>query len=300
MTHPNPHPSPLHKSSSGGGGTLDVAYDSGGAGAGRTLTVDAGAVVLNGNAANNDNVLELNKNPAGAQSGACLVCTMGDNASAFGQVLTHTAIGAGTHTKGAVYQNTTAAAAGAQQDSPSLVMIGQGWKTNATAASQEVRGALRVRPVQSAANPTGELQIGFNINGAGYAATPALTVTSAGGIYAGSDGAATAVGIGFSDRGTGLVKTGGTTMFLTTGGVNRLGVGAANFYVEAGPLALGSPGGSEFTNMFVLGYWEGTEMTAPAAPAANQGRVFFEDVAGKTRLAVRFPTGATQQIAIEP
>ena len=36
--------------STGGGGTLDAAYDFGGAGAGRTITVDAGAVTLNSSA----------------------------------------------------------------------------------------------------------------------------------------------------------------------------------------------------------------------------------------------------------
>ena len=49
------------------------------------------------------------------------------------------------------------------------------------------------------------------------------------------------------------------------------------------------------------GYVEGSEMTAPAAPAANGFRIFAEDNgAGKTRLMVQFATGAPQQIAIEP
>ena len=49
------------------------------------------------------------------------------------------------------------------------------------------------------------------------------------------------------------------------------------------------------------GYQQMTEMTAPAAPAANKVRVYAEDNgAGKTRLMAIFPTGAAQQIAIEP
>jgi hypothetical protein len=51
----------------------------------------------------------------------------------------------------------------------------------------------------------------------------------------------------------------------------------------------------------VAGYIEGSEMTAPAAGAANSFRIFAEDNgAGKTRLMVQFATGAAQQLAIEP
>ena len=43
------------------------------------------------------------------------------------------------------------------------------------------------------------------------------------------------------------------------------------------------------------------EMTSPIAGPTNSARVFAEDNgSGKTRLMVRFPTGATQQLAIEP
>jgi len=46
---------------------------------------------------------------------------------------------------------------------------------------------------------------------------------------------------------------------------------------------------------------EVTEMTAPAAPAANKARIYIEDNgSGKTRLMIQFPSGAAQQIAIEP
>lgn len=48
------------------------------------------------------------------------------------------------------------------------------------------------------------------------------------------------------------------------------------------------------------GFHDMTEMAAPAAPAANVGRLYMVDVAGKTAFVVRFPTGAVQQIAIEP
>lgn len=48
-------------------------------------------------------------------------------------------------------------------------------------------------------------------------------------------------------------------------------------------------------------YFDLVEMTAPAAPAANTARLYVEDNgAGKTRLMVRFPTGAVQQLSVEP
>jgi hypothetical protein len=54
-------------------------------------------------------------------------------------------------------------------------------------------------------------------------------------------------------------------------------------------------------NLFLGSYAQLSEMTAPAAPAANSVRIYAEDNgAGKTRLMALFATGAAQQIAIEP
>jgi hypothetical protein len=63
--------------------------------------------------------------------------------------------------------NSTAAAVGAQQVSPSLVLEGQGWKTTATAASQTVRFRQNVLPIQGAANPTGGWRLQSEINNSG-------------------------------------------------------------------------------------------------------------------------------------
>lgn len=65
-------------------------------------------------------------------------------------------------------ENSTAAGAGAQQYSPMLELIGRGWKTNATAASQTVKWGLQVRPVQGAASPGNELVFWDSVNGASY------------------------------------------------------------------------------------------------------------------------------------
>lgn len=62
-----------------------------------------------------------------------------------------------------------------------------------------------------------------------------------------------------------------------------------------------------WTDLAPVGFRLGTamiqvdEMVAPAAPAADQARLFAQDNgAGKTQLAVRFATGAVQVLATEP
>jgi hypothetical protein len=72
-------------------------------------------------------------------------------------------------TSGLSLVNPTAAAAGAQQISPELRFRANGWKTNATAASQTVDFRMDVLPVEAAANPTGILRFSTSINGAAFA-----------------------------------------------------------------------------------------------------------------------------------
>lgn len=74
--------------------------------------------------------------------------------------------------------NTTAAAAGAQQVSPTVEWIGQGWKTNVTAGSREVQFYSYVLPVQGSVLPTGTWRLGAQINSG--ARTDLLEVTSTG------------------------------------------------------------------------------------------------------------------------
>lgn len=61
----------------------------------------------------------------------------------------------------------TTASAGNQKWSPSITLTGNGWKTNATAASQSVAYKLTTVPIEGAAAPTGELRISESINGGG-------------------------------------------------------------------------------------------------------------------------------------
>ena len=75
-----------------------------------------------------------------------------------------------TTSSGLALVNTTAAAAGAQQISPAVRWTGQGWKTNATAASQSVTFDSYVLPIQGAAAPTGALIFRSSINGGAFTA----------------------------------------------------------------------------------------------------------------------------------
>jgi hypothetical protein len=73
--------------------TLDVAYDGGGSGAGRSIVADSGAVTITNSAANNNNVLEITKSPAGAQSGSVLSVTTNANATGTAVLITNAGSG---------------------------------------------------------------------------------------------------------------------------------------------------------------------------------------------------------------
>jgi hypothetical protein len=108
-----------------------------------------------------------------------------------------------------ILENTTAAAAGAQQVSPPVYWRGQGWKTTATAASQNVDYRAFVLPVQGAANPTGLWKLQASINGAAFADVMTVSdtgnVTSAGGFTTSFSVSA------FNGVFSGLVRAGGAS-----------------------------------------------------------------------------------------
>lgn len=79
-------------------------------------------------------------------------------------------------------RNTTAAASGAQQVSPSFVWEGRGWRTSNT-TSQTVRFRANVLPVQGSSNPTATWRLQSEIADSGTW-TEMLAVTSAGNVTA--------------------------------------------------------------------------------------------------------------------
>lgn len=90
---------------------------------------------------------------------------------------------------GILLGNASAATAGTQSISPGIVWQGNGWKTTATAGSQDVRFRADMLPVQGTTNPAATWQLASSINGAAYVTaitvntstgvtiTPAMTVT---------------------------------------------------------------------------------------------------------------------------
>lgn len=69
---------------------------------------------------------------------------------------------------GLLLANATNATVGLQSISPPVIWQGNGWKTNATAASQDVRFRADVLPVQGTANPFATWRLGYSVNGAAY------------------------------------------------------------------------------------------------------------------------------------
>jgi hypothetical protein len=121
-----------------------------------------------------DNILEIAYGPSQILLYAPLV-----NPAINGvATVTHSALGGNSPNAsgdGLVLQNLTAAAAGAQQDAPNLHLIGQGWKTAGSGASQTVDWVITNVPAQGTNNPSTALNFSSQVNGAGYTILASLT-----------------------------------------------------------------------------------------------------------------------------
>lgn len=76
------HPSRVD--STAGGNTLDQAYDQGGAGSGRAVTVNDGAITMTKNDTGTENVLEISASPSSSADGDGIVVTCGSNSTGVG------------------------------------------------------------------------------------------------------------------------------------------------------------------------------------------------------------------------
>jgi len=233
--------------------TLDGAYDEGGSGVGRTITVDAGPVVLS--------------------SGAAPALLIGD-----GLLFATPAIG--------FVSSTNTGFARAADGSIRFVVSGA-----QKIAIGGTGGPLRVINAMAA-----DLQVSSNFILAGASTVPG---TAAAPLYrfvrSGGVGSTT----GFFRLGNAVDGIG-----MSVGGVERARLNLV------GALGVGDfSGGDPISGIEIdkdaggtdKGYLTMKELLAAPAGVADKAQVFPEDNgAGKTRLMVQFPTGAAQQLAIEP
>jgi len=137
----------------------------------------------------------------------------------------------------------------------------------------------------------------------GVSGTITSTLSSAGAVLAALSG-------GTNSQYLGIGNTSGNALFGVNGSTASLITGSTAYDTiirgKTGISLSGDDGSTQTLRVTagatsITGYIQGTEMTAPAAGAANTGRVFFQDNgAGKTQMMVIFASGAAQQIAIQP
>lgn len=189
------------------------------------------------------------------------------NAGAFTLISTQSAGTAATIYEGFKAVNSTAAAAGAQQYSPSFVREGRGWATGSGGSSQSVRFRDYVMTIQGTTNPSGIMVVGSSINGAAYSA--GLMMHSAGGMAIGYSGSAPVTVTPIS-----LAIGGGwdtcTYNFLTS---------VANFGVklQLPPGVVGDPAlvfGTNWRAAIYANDGSGTSMIAFSAGSAEAMRLF--------------------------
>lgn len=216
-------------------------------------------------------------------SGATVPLLNAANTFSAAQAITLTSLGT-TPTAALSLINSTAAANGAQQVSGSLVWTGQGWKTNATAASQSVNYRAYVLPIQGAANPTSAWKLDYD-NGAGsytqgLTYTPGTTPTLSLGGTGATGGFTLAV-----DYNTTSLTVSANTITHTSGGVQAFRV--ADQYVTNPGLTLGSDAG---TSALAI-----STAAASTARTNSNSQTWFRDAAGVWQTGIDHATTATDQ-----
>lgn len=139
-----------------------------------------------------------------------------DTASAAGStgfLLQRTGLGA-TSKAGLTLENPTAAAAGAQQYSPGLSQIAQGWSTGAGGASMPVETRWELRPVQGAAAPTFNYVLMGRVNNGSW--SDIATFSSGGAIAATSNVSAAAGSLFYWSGRTWMASPADGVLSLTT------------------------------------------------------------------------------------
>jgi hypothetical protein len=203
-------------------------------------------------------------------------------------------IGAG-QADGFAVSNKTAATAGLNQNSPSLHLLGQGWKTNATAGSQPIDWIITDIPLTGAAAPTGVLAFSYQINGAGYVAAGSL---STGGVFNAVTGLtiANAAPTGHVPRGNGtnyvdaqLACADLSTPCITGNQTITL----SGDVTGSGTTAITTTVASITSGAAMPGYIDSTQIAAPANPAAGKTRIFTNSTSGSIQALLSTGTFTT-------
>lgn len=231
---------------------------------------------------------------------------------------------ANTVVNGLELKDTTAAPVnGSQQFSPALYFLGNGRKTNATAASQPVEFRIVDIPIEGGAVPSGSLAIDANVNSTGW--TRYFNFYSGGGLGVG--GAAANPGLGVVNVATGL-RIGGSAPsghFLRGNGSNYVdgtvsgsdlvlsdvttndvstarhgfapkGDGNATHYLDGtGAYSLPAGGGGAASDTAFASSWNGATTTAPSQNAVyDWGHTFDTNDNGKVNVLDLSTAGAVQ------
>jgi hypothetical protein len=190
----------------GGGGSLDTAYDFGGAGAGRAITADSGSVQIDATTSNGQAALTVNRTPGGAAASIGIDLSIGANFNASGVGLQIADAGSGTSIK-------------VSKSNPGSVV--QANLSNAGAKALEVvvtAAPTSVSPVSIVANTTGTTADLLSISKipGGATAGNALSVsmganTSGAGVYVSNAGSGAAIEVA-----AGSIDFAGTTTTSST------------------------------------------------------------------------------------
>ena len=201
---------------------------------------------------------------------------------------------------GILLANATAATVGVQSVSPALVFQGNGWKTTATAASQDVRFRMYALPVQGTTNPSGQFFLQTSINGAAYStAFSYATSTSQLNVTGSVTSSLTSSGqiLGGVNSSTQLVYR------TTNGGASITPAIATNISATAGTLA----GAVDITNGIILIAGNGTRGIARAAinitnltntAGSESGDLQFLTQSGGTAISEKMRIFAAGNVAI--
>lgn len=212
---------------------------------------------------------------------------------ATNEVLTRLAIGS-TTTDGLVLQNTTDAAAGAQQWSPRLRLAGKGWATGSGGSSQNAEWIVESKPIQGSSAPTVNLQFSRQIAAGGYGST--IVFQNDGTIQAGGDGSVNGAAFAVSaDSRTGFYRDGSGNFAVGVAGTTGLTVSSTG--VNTATLSIVSPlHVSTGTGMAVANVGANSCGTTTATIAGGSNA--FEVTVGATsgsQCRVAFPVAAANR-----